>query len=108
MKLCAEVTSYQDRRLPFYWQVVSQGERAHSFFFPQKIKLSKNSDGVFITDELVSFMDRLSLGQEAGSRLTLSHHSCVALVGHHLSFALCETSVESAVHACQGDCGALT
>lgn len=51
------------------------------------MKSSKNSDGVeqnvgvFITHELASFVERLSLGQEAGARPTLPGHSCVALVG---------------------------
>lgn len=61
--------------------------------------------GVFITHELASFAERLSLGQEAGARPTLPR-LCGLGGSVHLSVAIDETSVGSAIPACHGDRGA--
>lgn len=69
-----------------------------------------NGVGLFIPDELASFVDRRSRGQEAGSRPMLPGYCCVALVGQssqtHCSFVVYEMTVGPATPALQGDRGA--
>lgn len=76
--------------------------------FFQKVKLCKtvtelNGVVLFITDVLVSFVDRQSRGQEAGSRPLLPGHCRVAAVGQpsrtHCSFVVYEMTVGPAIPA---------